>query len=104
MSEHSLHLDATGLFAHWITTLASVNKELDALLYGGLTLFSGVFLGRVPLDFIKSQSNLVHLMYVPYVTITSNTKIKVLVRDGSKGGSDEGGMERKLSQSHLGNK
>ena len=62
-------------------TLASVNKELDALLYGGLTLLSGVFLGRVLLDFvIKSQTNLVHLMYVPYVMIASNTKVKVLVR------------------------
>ena len=81
MSEHSLHLDATGLFAHRIMTLASVNKELDALLYGGLTLLSGVFLGRVLLDFvIKSKSNLVHLMYVPYVMIASNTKVKVLVR------------------------
>ena len=69
-------------------TLASMNKELDPLLYGGLMLFSGVFLGRFLLDVIvQSQSELFHWMYVPQVTIASNTKVKVLVREGgSKGG------------------
>ena len=85
MSEHSLHLDATWLLAHRITTLASMNKELDALLYHSLTLFSGIFLGRVLLDFIiQSQSKLVHQMYVPHFTIASNTKVKVLVREGGE--------------------
>ena len=87
MSEDSLHLDATWLLAHRITTLASVNKELDALLYGSLTLFPGVFLGRVLLDIIiQSQSEFVHRMYVSHFTIASNTKVKVLVREGGEGG------------------
>ena len=96
--ERSLHIDATWLYAHWIMTLASVNKELDALLYEGLMLFSGVFLGRFLLDVIvQSQSELVHWMYVPQVTIASNTKVKVLVREGgSKGGREgRGGSDRK---------
>ena len=106
MSEHSLHLDAAGLFAHGVTTLASVDKELDALLYGGLALFSGVFLGSVLLNLVvQSQSEFVHRMYMPHVTIASNTKVKVLVRKGERKGvrerreegkgGREGGRERR---------
>ena len=47
MSEHNFYFDATRLCAHWVMTLASMNKERDTSLYGGLVLFSGVFLGRV---------------------------------------------------------
>ena len=47
MSEHTFYFDATWLCAHWVTTLASMSKELDTSLYGRLVLFSGVFLGRV---------------------------------------------------------
>ena len=89
MSQHSLHLDATWLLAHRITTLASVNKEVDDLLYRGLTLLSGVFLGRVLLDIIiQSQAEFVHQMYVPHFTKASNTKVKVLVREGVSGGRE----------------
>ena len=54
-------------------------------------MFSRVFLGSVLLDLvIQSQSEFVHRMYMPHVTIASNTKVKVLVREGREGVGREG--------------
>ena len=60
--------------------MACVNKELDALLNGGLALFSRVFLSCVLLNFvIQTQAKLVHHMYVPNITIAGNTEVENLV-------------------------
>lgn len=96
MPENSLHPDATWLCAHYITTLATVNKELDALLYEGLTLFSGIFQCWILLDFIiQTQTELVHCVYVSHVMIASNTEDKVLQGEWGDGGlvrkEEEGG-------------
>ena len=91
--EHSLHLDTAWLLAHRVTTLACMNKELDALLNGGLALFSGVFLGCVLLNFVvQTKAKLVHHMYVPNITIAGNTEVKILVwrRRGGREGVREG--------------
>jgi len=56
-----------------------MNKELDALLNGGLALFSGVFLGCVLLNFVvQTEAKLVHHMYVPNITIAGNTEVKII--------------------------